>query len=216
MSPYLLKIVYIKMECRIKMGCTMSLFRKNHTEMMIQSLEHLREIDGLLEQMYAKYQRQIADIDMEVKSGLKRGVSKKMLLNKLRKKKIILHYMNQTSAKRDQIISKTYALENLNITAMQLNAMKSTAVAFRSFSSSHNVEKIEQLQDTMDEYQDQFMEIDEIISKDISLDFDDDALEAELEELKNSPEEVIVSTFPTLPQIEEEVVTQERVPLLIQ
>jgi len=99
---------------------------------------------------------------------------------------------------------------------MQLNAMKSTAVAFRSFSSSHNVEKIEQLQDTMDEYQDQFMEIDEIISKDISLDFDDDALEAELEELKNSPEEVIVSTFPTLPQIEEEVTVPEKVPLLIQ
>lgn len=181
---------------------------------MIQSLERLREIDGLLEQMYAKYQRQVAEIEMEVKSGLRHGTSKKMLLSKLRKKKIIIHYMNQTSAKRDQILQKTYALENLNITAMQLKAMKSTAKAFRSFSSSHSVEKIEQLQDTMDEYQDQIMEIDEIINKDISLDFDDDELEAELEVLKNSPEEVIVSTFPSLPQIEEESVTQEKVPLL--
>lgn len=182
---------------------------------MIQSMEHLREIDGLLEQMYAKYERQVTEINREVKSGARAGVNKKTLLNKLRKKKLILYYMNQCSAKRDQIVAKTYALENLNITAMQLKAMKSTVKAFRSFSKSHSVEKIEQLQDTMEEYQDQIMEIDEIINKDVSLDFDDDELEAELETLQNESEEVTVSTFPSLPQIEEENKTQEKVPLLV-
>ena len=67
------------------MGCAFT--KKNHRDLMIRSIEHLRGIDLLLASMQSKYDRQIEDIDQEVKSGIKRGVNRKQLLAKLRKKK---------------------------------------------------------------------------------------------------------------------------------
>jgi len=181
---------------------------------MIQSIEHLRGIDLLLASMQSKYDRQIEDIDQEVKSGIKRGVNRKQLLAKLRKKKIISHYVSQCSAKRDQILHKQYALEQLSIGSMQLEAMKSTANVFKNFTKTHSVEKIEQLQDSMEEYQDQVMEIDEIINKD-NVDFDEDELEKELQEMYNTPMEVELQPLATFPYVPQHEIINDKVPLLV-
>lgn len=202
------------------MGCAFT--KKNHRDLMIQSIEHLRSIDQLLESMQSKYDRQIEDIDQEVKSGIKRGVNKQLLLAKLRKKKIISHYVTQCSAKRDQILHKQYALEQLSIGSMQLEAMKSTANVFKKFTKTNSVEKIEQLQDSMEEFQDQVMEIDEIINKD-NVDFDEGELEQELQEMYNTPMDTPMeielqpvgtrTTFPNAP--EHEIYDSDKVPLLV-
>ena len=90
----------------------------------------------LLQEMLSKYGRQLVELEMDIKSGIRRGLSKPTLLTKLRKKKILLHYMNQCRKKIDAIVQKQYALEQLNITAMQIEAMKGTAKVFKTFTKS--------------------------------------------------------------------------------
>lgn len=170
---------------------------------MMKSMERLRNVDTLLASMQTKYEHQMEEIDKNVKRGARLGTPKKDLLVQLRKKKIIAQYTKQCSAKREQVIHKTYALEQLSITSMQLEAMKSTAAVFKTFTKLHNVEKIEQLQANLEDYHDQVMEIDTIIGQD-TVDVDDDELETELDELYEETSTVTtpVATFPSVPQEE--------------
>jgi hypothetical protein len=168
----------------------------------------------LLQEMLSKYGRQLSELELDIKSGIRRGVSRPILLTKLRKKKIVLHYMDQCRKKIDAIVQKQYALEQLNITAMQIEAMKGTAKVFKTFTKTHNIEKIEHLQENMTDLQDQIMEINDTIGAD-PLMFDEDELLEELDELANEPDTTPIATvsFPVAPQPEASEKT-ERVALL--
>ena len=123
------------------------------------------------------------------------------MLHKLRRKKIVLHYMNSTRNKIATIVSKQYALENLNITRLQLEAIKDTVKVFKVFNKSHSYEKIENLKDQLDELTEQFMETDAILNEESHLlQFDDVDLEQELEQLNDSSYQ-----FPEVPLHEVEL-----------
>ena len=111
-----------------------------------------------------------------------------------------MFYSEQARLKRDQLVQRQFALEQLNITTMQLEAMKKTASVFRNFNRVHgSIDKIEQLQDTIEEHADQLLEIDSIINKEIALDWTEDELEEELTQLMSEPHEIALSVFPTVP-----------------
>lgn len=151
-------------------------------------------MESLLQEMLNKYQRQHDELQKDILVSLRKKEDKQKLLHKLRRKKIVLHYMELTRKKIQNIISKQYALENLNITKLQLNAIKETVQVFKSFSKTHSYEKIENLKDQLDELTEQFMETDSILNEESPLlNFDDSELEQELETLNDSLE------FPTVP-----------------
>lgn len=182
------------------MGCAFG--KKSQQDVLMENMGRLRSVDTLLESMQTKYERQIDEIDSIVKDGVRQGTRRKDLLGHLRKKKIIAQYVNQCAAKREQVVHKMYALEQLGITSMQLEAIKSTAAVFKTFTKLHNVDKIEQLQANIEDYHDQVMEIDTIISQDI-IDVDEDELETELGELYESSAPKTpppMATFPSVPQ----------------
>jgi hypothetical protein len=162
--------------------------------------------------MLSKYGRQLAELEMDIKSGIRRGLSKPTLLTKLRKKKILLHYMNQCRKKIDAIVQKQYALEQLNITAMQIEAMKGTAKVLKTFTKTHNIDKIEQLQENMVDLQEQIMEINDTIGSDPLL-FDEDELMEELNEIASEPDITPVATV-SFPVVPENKIVDDRVALL--
>jgi hypothetical protein len=166
----------------------------------------------LLQEMLSKYGRQLVELEMDIKSGIRRGLSKPTLLTKLRKKKILLHYMNQCRKKIDAIVQKQYALEQLNITAMQIEAMKGTAKVFKTFTKTHNIDKIEQLQENMVDLQEQIMEINDTIGSDPLL-FDEDELMEELNEIASEPDTTPVATI-SFPVVPENKIVNDRVALL--
>lgn len=192
---------------RIKMGCLQSLIRTTHTP-TAHCIQHLKSIDMLLQEMLSKYGRQLYQVEEDLRYGIRNGQPKSSLITKLRKKKIILHYMNQCRQKIDSIVQKQYALEQLDITAMQVEAMKGTARVLKNFSKTHNIEKIEELQENMADLQDQIMEINEVIGAE-PLMFDESELEDELMSIMNEPLPTPVSTveFPVVP--EQEVVDEK-------
>lgn len=182
------------------MGCAFG--KKSQQDVLMENMGRLRSVDTLLESMKTKYERQIDDINVIVKDGVRKGIRRKDLLGHLRRKKIIAQYVNQCEAKREQIIHKMYTMEQLRITSMQLEAIKSTAAVFKTFTKLHNVDKIEKLQENIEDYHEQVMEIDTIIGQDI-VDVDEDELEAELGELYNSSTPKTpppIATFPSVPQ----------------
>lgn len=185
---------------RIKMGCLQSLIKMTPSQTG-QCIQHLKQIDMLLQEMLSKYGRQLHQVKEDLRYGIRNGQPKSSLIAKLRKKKIILHYMNQCRQKIDSIVQKQYALEQLDITAMQVEAMKGTAKVLKNFSKTHNIEKIEELQENMADLQDQIMEINEVIGAE-PLMFDESELEDELMSIMNEPMPTPVSTveFPLVPE----------------
>ena len=149
-------------------------------------------------EMLSKYRRQVSDIEADVKHGLNRGYNKQSLISKLRRKKIITHHITQCEQKIDVLVQKQYQLEQLNITIMQIDALRDTTKLMKNFTKTNSIEKIEQLTDTMNELQDNIMDINETLNTDV-LDFDEDELERELNKM-NQTEPNIIATFPVVPQ----------------
>jgi len=153
--------------------------------------------------MLRKYQRQHDDLHRDILTSLREKGDKQLMLHKLRRKKIILHYMESTRKKIASIVSKQYALENLNITRLQLQAIKDTVKVFKVFNKSHSYEKIDNLKDQLEELTDQFMDVENLITEESSLlQFDDSELEEELNQLNDGS-----LSFPEIPMHEIELTT---------
>jgi len=163
-------------------------------------------------EMLSKYRRQVEEIEADVKHGLNRGYNKNILISKLRRKKIITQHITHCEQKIDVLIQKQYQLEQLNITIMQIDAIKDTTKIFKEYTPK--LEKIEQLSATITELQDDIMEVNDTLNMDI-IDFDDDELEKELKQLDNQPDVNIISTFPVVPQHDTVYNTDDKIPLLI-
>ena len=172
----------------------------------------------LLQEMLSKYSRQLTEVDAQLHYGIRSGHSKALLLSKLRKKKLILHYMEQCRNKIDNVMQKQYSLEQLSITTMQIEAMKDTSNVFKKFTKVHSIEKIERLQENIEDFQEQIMEINESLGTD-PLMFDEDELLKELDEIEPPRPIVATATFPVVPETIDEIKTggveNERVPLLV-
>ena len=152
--------------------------------------------------MLNKYQRRHNELQYDILQSINKKEDKQILIHKLRRKKMVLYYMEKTRNKINNIVSKQYALENLNITKLQLNAIKETVRVFKVFNNSHSYEKIDSLRDQLDTLTEQFMEVDSIINEESPLmQFDDDDLEQELEQLSNGS-----IAFPQIPTHEVEMV----------
>ena len=130
--------------------------------------------------MVAKYERQKNSLDDDIKRGVRMKEDKSVLIQKLRQKKIVVHYMGKVSDRINQIMQKRFQIENLNLTVMQVNALRHTASVFKDFNKVNNLDKIEKLQDTMIELTDQVLEINETLGSEPLLDIDEDELLAEL------------------------------------
>ncbi len=131
--------------------------------------------------MVNKYDRQRQRLDDSIRDGLKRNEDKSVLIQKLKQKKIVIHYMNQCRQKINQVMQKQYAVEQLNLTAMQIETLQETVGVFETFNKKHNIDKIEELQNTMADLTDQVMDINETIGAEPLLDdFDEDELLKEL------------------------------------
>ena len=187
------------------MGCLYTLLFKPVTS--TECLMQLKAVEALLQEMLKKYERQHTEILNDIKQSLREKEDKQILLHKLRRKKRVLHYMESTRRKIQSLIQKQYALEQLNITKLQLNAIKETVKVFKIFNKSHSLEKIEDLQDTLEELTTQFMDVDATINSEQAplIQFDDAELEQELELLANEKVD-----FPVIPVHEVELTVMDQ------
>lgn len=94
-------------------------------------------------------------------------------------------------------VHKQYSLEQLEVTRLQINAIKASTSVFRSFSKYNPIHKIEDLQDTMQELTEDLSDVTNLLSSG-TVEFDDAELESELIEMEQEPEGAI-EELPTVP-----------------
>jgi len=160
--------------------------------------------------MLRKYQRKLDDIQKDILQSIRAKENKDILIHKLRRKKVVLHHMNVCRRKIETLLQKQYALEQLNITKMQIDAIKNTVKVFKIFNKKHSLEKIEDLQDTLEELSSQFLDVESCLSEASPLiNIDDSELEKELDLLEKQPLE-----FPTVPTTDIEMPVSQTKALL--
>lgn len=142
--------------------------------------------------MMNKYHTQIQDIDSYIQIGIREKKPKTRLLGELRRKKIILNAMTKCQKQIDTVTQRRYAVEQLNITSMQIDALKETAGIFRDVMSQASLTKIEKLQDTMEQLSDDLVDINDALEQN-NIDFDDDELEGELQSLLQPKKQVVAT-----------------------
>ena len=175
-------------------------------------MEELNNIDSLLKEMVGKYDRQREKLDDDIKTGLRRKEDKAVLLQKLKQKKIVIHYMGKCRDRINTIMQKKYAIEQLNLTAMQIQALRHTTSVFKDFNKRNDMDKIEQLNDTMQELTEQVMDINETLGSEPLIDIDEEELLAELNsfELEEDRNPMAVIEMPTVvPRYEEDPIPSQ-------
>ena len=127
-------------------GCVKDIFCPKFS--IQDSIIQLNNVLKLLEELDQKYEREIEQRRIEIKKLCKskqNNKSKKIFL--IKTIKIIETQRNSIQRRMISCQSKQYQLESLNISKMQLTALKTSSQTFNKFIKDNDVNKIEQLQD---------------------------------------------------------------------
>lgn len=139
-------------------------------------IEILKDTETHLSHMKAKYMSELAEIESAIAEGksmststpYERETRKTHLLELLRKRKTIRHYLNVAQRRNQQVLQKTLAVEALEVNSMQIDALKTTAKAFKAFSRQNGVEDLSNLEkasDVISDHMDALADIDSIMQE---------------------------------------------------
>lgn len=182
-------------------NCAVVLARRKARTRGARCIAILKETEIHLTAMQQKYQTQLSDVNEAIavgqalpsKSKHEKQVRKDRLVELLRKRKTLRHYLSVCRKRNNQMLAKTMAIEQLEINAMQLQAIKSTAEAFENFSrKTGSVDNIEDAADKLSEHMETLADIDGIIQESnmLPLGFNDDDDEELLAELAQFDEDM--------------------------
>ena len=156
-----------------------------------KAIKEMRQVEAVLQDMIHKYDR----IKVETRVKFKEETVKRRKLMHLRRIKTLEHHITQCEAKLIACVNKQYALEQLEITKMQIEAIKSSTSIFKSFSKYNPIHKIEDLQESMEEKLEDLADITDLHTSG-TVEFDEDELLAELNDIEG---EQIVEELPEAP-----------------
>lgn len=156
-------------------------------------IKNMRQCEVVLRDMIFKYER----IERETKLKFKEEKTKSRKLVHLKKIKTLRYYISQCEMKIATCVHKQYALEQLEVTRMQIDAIKASTSIFKNFSKYNPIEKIEDLQEKMESNLEDLSDISDLLSTS-TLEFDEAELLDELNSMEDV-EEQMVEDFPEVP-----------------
>jgi len=149
-----------------------------------EAIQNLRETEEMLMKKQDFLEKKI---DAEMVTARKNAkTNKRMALNALKKKKRYEKQLQQIDGTLTTIEQQREALEGANTNTAVLQTMKSAADALKNAHKGMDVDNVHDMMDDIAEQQDVAKEISEAISNPVAFgqDFDEDELEAELNELE--------------------------------
>ena len=121
-------------------------------------LSELKRVDAMLQEMVSKYETQVEKCNVQLKQA-----PRSKLLPLLRRRKLLLKYVTQCEQRMAVCLQKQCALEQVAVTKMQIEAIRKTSKVFKRFTHTHAIERVEKLQDDMEELENQLMDINELL-----------------------------------------------------
>ena len=144
-------------------------------------------IGAYVNDLYAVDKTLIAMIqktEMEILRITKLGSSKHVA----RRRILLRRHKASIEERRDMILARILQLENLHINNLQIDALRGVTKAFKG--SKYTVGDVDELLDKLSDFKDDFEQINDRLSEDLSfqggLEVSDDELMAELRQLENS------------------------------
>ncbi len=159
-------------------------------------IKDMRQCEVVLRDMIFKYER----IERDTKMKFKEENTKSRKLVYLKKIKTLRYYISQCEMKIATCVHKQYALEQLEVTRMQIDAIKASTSIFKNFSKYNPIEKIEDLQEKMESNLEDLSDISDLMSTS-TLEFNEAELMAELNDMDGTKDtdEQMVEEFPEVP-----------------
>jgi len=156
-----------------------------------KAIKEMRQVEAVLQDMIHKYER----IKAETKVRFAKEPTKRRKLMHLKRIKTLEHHIVQCEAKLIACVNKQYALEQLEVSKMQIEAIKASTSIFKNFSKYNPIHKIEDLQESMEEKLEDLADISELLTTG-TVEFDEDELVAELNDMEG---EQMVEEMPEVP-----------------
>jgi len=156
-----------------------------------KAIKEMRQVEAVLQEMIHKYEK----IKNETRVKFKEETVKRRKLMHLKRIKTLEHHITQCEAKLIACVNKQYALEQLEVSRMQIEAIKSSTSIFKSFSKYNPIDKIEDLQESMEEKLEDLADISALLTSG-TVEFDEDELMSELNDIDG---EQIVEEMPVAP-----------------
>lgn len=149
-----------------------------------EAIQNLRETEEMLMKKQDFLEKKIESEMVVARKNAK--TNKRMALNALKKKKRYDKQLQQIDGTLTTIEQQREALEGANTNTAVLQTMKSAADALKNAHKGMDVDNVHDMMDDIAEQQDVAKEISEAISNPVAFgeDFDEDELEAELNELE--------------------------------
>lgn len=157
-----------------------------------KAIKEMRQVEAVLQDMIHKYER----IKTEAKVKFKEESVKRRKLVHLKRIKTLEHHITQCEAKLIACVNKQYALEQLEISKMQIEAIKSSTSIFKNFSKYNPIHKIEDLQESMEEKLEDLADVSDLLTSG-TVEFDEDELLAELNDIEGEQIEGELPVAPT-------------------
>jgi len=163
-----------------------------------ESIQRLRDAEQNLEKR-EKFLEKQAGACLEEAKRKSAAKDKRGALFQLKKKKMYETQMEQIYGKKSNIETQILALENAGITGDVVTAMQHGERALRQTLAQHKIEKVEDVMESITETMDQADELSEALSAPIGPVYDEDALEAELDELESEMADEMSLQLPSVP-----------------
>ena len=163
-----------------------------------EAVLRLKEVGNLLRLQISKYD---GDLNLAIKTcklSISRKESKTNQIYYLKRKKLIEHHMASATKRLLAIDQQILTLEGIKMSALHLETVRFTTTTMKKYMKQQDISKVEDLMDSLGEYIADATDISNIISEDINpqdLDYDDESLEKELEELGRNE-----TSWPVVPE----------------
>ena len=151
-----------------------------------ESIMKLKEVSSLLKQQISKYDTDYINTRISLKTSIKNKQSKHAQIYLLKKSKLIKYHMESASKRLLSLDQQQLQLESIKMTAMHLDAIKTSTRTLKSYMKQADIDKVEEMQDNLSELIAQSTDIQNILSEEMDNGFviDESELEAELVELE--------------------------------
>lgn len=186
-------------------SCMRRLFRmRRKPPEVAEVITSLRRIDTLLQEMILKYERELAETQTLLHDAIQQKQPRARLRQLLRRKKLLEKHADECQTRLSVSLHKQCALEQLELTRLQLAAVEQAGAVYYQFTRLHDLDRVEQLQSDMEHMQEDVMDVHTLL---VSPTMDIDVTE-ELEELEQlvraEPLPELPLPLPEPPQTEQE------------
>lgn len=165
------------------------------TSQVVESIHQLQGVETTLGQLIDKYDRQIRE---ERRLARQKMHHKPDCMRHVRTIHMIRLHRERLEQRMTNCMNKRYQLESLNVTKMHIRAIRTTTKTYRQFLQQHDIDKIEQLQDTLADMIEDACDINESLAQTPpALDIDEDEIAREYDTLCA---EIQIPVMPEVPQ----------------